>query len=374
MGKLLKSTIENPFKFGSVVDGEFFTNRVHEISQINMLLRSSNHLILIAPRRFGKTSLIKKILSENKVDNIFMNLQTVNNIDELASKLLKKVYALFKMEYLKNKIKNFRIVPNLNVNPLTQEVSVSFNSTGTDGQILLEDVLNLINDLSKPGKRLVCVFDEFQDVERIDSNLLRQLRSIMQDHTNLNYIFLGSQESMMKYIFDNKKSPFYHFGNLMSLDAISSEEFIKFIEKGFAKTGISINNTDIEELVSFTQCHPYYTQQLAYNIWNNIQLYSVSSGIVDYTVKQIIQAHDYDYERLWNSLNNTDRKVITGLCCLKHTPLSAEFRNELRVTSSSTILSSLKRLIEKGFIVYNTRGYKVEDPYFNLWVKKFNNV
>ncbi len=363
--------MENPFKFGSVVGGVHFTNRVNEIQQVKSILNSTNHLVLIAPRRFGKTSLIKKTLESNKSKSIFIDMQTINTVEGFASKLLKKIYDIFTVEGLKNKVKSFRIIPDVSINPITQEVSVSFNPQGENKIHLLEDVLNMLNSFAEKKNRIICVLDEFQEIERIDKSLSRQLRSIMQNHSGINYIFLGSQESMMKYIFENKKSPFYHFGSLMNLEPISKNDFFDFIKQGFYNTETKIDDAQITELLLFTSCHPYYTQQLAFTIWNNVQLHNHCNDVVGNTITEIVQIHDYDYERLWQNLNNTDRKIIAGLSNFDSKPLSSEFGKKTGVNSSSTVHSAIKRLIEQGYLIYSGNSYTIEDPYFNLWIKKF---
>ncbi len=45
--------MENPFKYGAIVDADYFTDRVDEVKYINQFIQSTNHLILISPRRFG---------------------------------------------------------------------------------------------------------------------------------------------------------------------------------------------------------------------------------------------------------------------------------------------------------------------------------
>lgn len=52
--------MENPFKFGSVVDGEYLTGRNDELPQVKQVISSRNHLILISPRHYGKKSLVHK--------------------------------------------------------------------------------------------------------------------------------------------------------------------------------------------------------------------------------------------------------------------------------------------------------------------------
>jgi len=58
--------------------------------------------------------------------------------------------------------------------------------------------------------RPIVVFDEFQDLLLLDKSLDKRLRAVIQFHQHVNFVFLGSAESLMKQIFENKKSSFYH--------------------------------------------------------------------------------------------------------------------------------------------------------------------
>lgn len=98
---------------------------------------------------------------------------------------------------MKHYLRNFRIIPSINMNPMTDELSVSFQPSTDNGTTAIEDVLNTIQKVSTPQNKLIVVFDEFQSILEIDKNMDKQLRSIMQEQTGINYIFLGSQESMM---------------------------------------------------------------------------------------------------------------------------------------------------------------------------------
>ena len=130
----------------------------------------------------------------------------------------------------------------------------------------LEDVLNLIEKLGTDKKKIIMVLDEFQDIFRIDKGLDRFLRSVMQNHRHINYIFMGSSESMIREIFEKKNSPFYRFGSLMTLGKINPDKFTLFLEEKFAV--ITDKSKELsEEILGITDSHPYYTQQLAFTVW-----------------------------------------------------------------------------------------------------------
>ena len=86
-----------------------------------------------------------------------------------------------------------------------------------------------------------------------------------------------------------------------------------------------------------------------------------------------MEKHDNDYERLWQNLNNTDRKLLKGLALFKISPLTSEFGFNIGISSTSTVLSSLRRLAQKAYLIKVDKKYKLEDPFFSNWIKTFTS-
>ena len=130
--------MENPFKFGSLVDAPYFTDRVKELDYIVQFLKSENHLVLMSPRRFGKSSLVKKAVVQTQRPYLWLNMQAVLSKEDFAAKLLKELLNQFKLEKMKHYLRNFRIIPSINMNPMTDEVSVSFQPSTDNGTTAIE--------------------------------------------------------------------------------------------------------------------------------------------------------------------------------------------------------------------------------------------
>ena len=346
----------NPFKFGTIVESSFFTDRRIELQQIKSVLNSENHLILISPRRFGKTSLVVKALQESERKHIMLNLQSVVSVEDFASRLLKEVFKIYKFEKLKYMIKNFRVVPTLSINPMTDGVDVAIQPM-VDSRVMIEDVFSLLQMLATEDDRLIVVFDEFQEIKSIDKNLDRLLRSIIQLHKNINYLFLGSQESMMREIFEKKKSPFFHFGQLLNLDKIPYEDFKLYLYDRLS----FMDDADrvCDEILDFTKCHPYYTQQLASQVWEKGKNGEMEN-IVEEAINRLLEFHDLNFERIWLNFNNTDKRILIWLAN-NNKPYT------LLGIAQSTISSSLKRMLKDGYVIKTTE-YEVEDPFFRNWI------
>jgi hypothetical protein len=357
----------NPFKFGTIVDGVHFTDREDEQVEIGSYLKSENHLIIISPRRFGKTSLIKKILRESGRRSIYLDMQLTISEADFASQLLKRVYSIVPMQKLKGYIKLFRLIPSVILNPVTGEVEISFNP-GSRDLAPLEDVLNLIEKLGKAEEKIIVVFDEFQDIFRINSGLDRMLRSVIQNHRNINYVFMGSSESMIREIFEKKNSPFYRFGTLFTLGKIPEEKFHLYLEynfTGFVKEAGTISNA----ILKITRSHPYYTQQLAFMVWELLNRNGYTADIVEIAADEIVTGHDNDFELLWNTLNRTDMVVLAGMSSADISPLTDEFSRLYGTGAASTVFSALQRMVRKGMIIKEGSVYFIDDPFFRRWIK-----
>ena len=358
----------NPFKFGSIVDDPYFTDRTHEMDQVKSIISSQNHLTIISPRRFGKSSLIMKVANQLDRPLIALDMQLVTSTTDLAAQILKRIYRIFPFEKVRQFVQHFRIIPTITHNPVNSQVEVAFLPDSSHLP-LLEDVLNLMEKLSTEKKKLLVIFDEFQEIKRINPELMRQLRSVMQYHKLINYIFLGSQESLIKEIFEKKKSPFYHFGMILHLGKIPEPDFTEYLEKRLLS--VNENATEIaRQIIGYTRCHPYYTQQLAFVVWDKCNQRSFRDNPVSEAVADLVAMHDIDYERWWMALNKTDKKLMIGLSISGMAPFSEAFYRKNDIGASSTAFSSIKRLMENGYINKVDNKYEMDDPFFGYWLKQ----
>ena len=352
--------MENPFQFGSIVENEFFTDRVKEVAYIRQFIESRNHLVLISPRRFGKSSVVLKAVKQAERQYINLNLQEVTSVADFAAKLLREVYRIHPMEKLRQWILRFRVIPTISTNQLTGAIEIGFQPT-QDQRVLLEDVLALIENMHTEQDRLVVILDEFQEILEISPALDKQLRAIMQQQQHINYILLGSQESMMTEIFENVKSPFYHFGELMRLQKLPRTEFDEYLRTRFEPV---FNDKAAElsrQVLDYTDCHPYYSQQLAFHMWQIGVLQPEEENVYESAVQQIVLTHNLDYERIWMNFKRTSKWLLLRLA-KGNSFQTGEYR-------TSTLYSSLKRLQQMGYVIY-TDHYEIEDPFFCEWLRK----
>lgn len=360
---------ENPFRYGQVVTGEYFTNREDEIKEISEEIVSGQSIILISPRRYGKTSLVINTLSKIKYPYVKIDMHLITDEVDLGNTLIRKLFSLSKFEKIKHFLKNLRIQPAIQFDPNSNEVSIVFNPGEKNISIYLEDALEMSQNVAKGMKRrIVVVFDEFQEIRRISENLEKKMRSIFQYHKDVSYIFIGSQEHVIRDIFENKSNPFYKFGKQILLREIKTDRIKKFVLDRFANQGFDASGI-VDSILAITNSHPYYTQQLCHEIFivNDNKVIAASS--IEKAIDNILSNHNFDYQEWWGQLDNTEKKIMIGISNGMQNPTSAEFISVLAIKSTSTAGSAVKRLIDKGILLKGKEYlYSIEDPFWQRWI------
>lgn len=359
----------NPFKFGSVVRGEYFVDREVEIKEIISGVRTGQHTVLISPRRFGKSSLINRVMEEARMKWFQIDLELITDEVDLANYYVKKTLSLSRFEQIKHYLKSLSIQPSIQIQPEKNEISVSFSPEEKNTSAILLDSLQLPEIMAKKmKKRIAIVFDEFQEIRRISAGLERKMRGVFQHHQNVSYVFIGSQESMIREIFQNRKNPFYRFGRQMVLDKIPEDELKAFIISRFSSQKIDAAPI-ANDILRFTDSHPYYTQQLCHEIYILNEENRLNREIIGQSVNQIITEHHADYSRWWGRLSNTERKIMIGIASGDCKPTSQGFIRRYGIKSSSTSGSAVNRLSNSGILVKRDgEEFRIEDIFWKEWI------
>ena len=117
----------------------------------------------------------------------------------------------------------------------------------------------------------------------------------------------------------------------------------------------------VKDILATTLCHPYYTQQLASQVWELLYYEHIEDGVVEMAVERLVNIHDLDFERLWQNFNRTDKQILFSLS-------SGQAPLQNRQVATSTLFSSIKKLMKVGFVI-RMDSYEIEDPFLKRWIK-----
>ena len=239
----------------------------------------------------------------------------------------------------------------------------------------IEIILNAPEIIAKNKHFKICIaFDEFQEIKNIDPFLIRWMRSVFQNQSNISYVFLGSRQSMMQNIFTDTKSVFYEFAVKMNLKAIRKEDWYDFITKKFKETSVEIEPKLIENIIDKSRCHPHFTQYFASVVWDLIvEGYDPQNPEFDgLWINRIIESQSIIFQNIFDNLNKNQRKILNVLAASneKTQIFSSSIKEQYNLPINSTLNVSLKSLIKKDIIYKETDHYQIANPVFREWIKR----
>ncbi len=257
------------FKYGSPVKGIDFIDRTKHIPIFKSYLDNNQHVMIKAPRRFGKTSLVKHIFEyQEAYEFIYIDIKRATNLTVLSNQILDKAYGFVGVDNFIRQAKNSIIALARTIRTIKLEsigeLTLELMQNDFDE---LEFFLHSLDTVDKIAKKkdinIKFILDEFQDIINLgNDDILDKLRSVIQHHENITYLFLGSIESIMTKIFQTKTSPFFHFAAIMELDGLDIDELMDYVEQTFDRENIKYDKNSVRNILSFTKGHPDYSIKL----------------------------------------------------------------------------------------------------------------
>jgi len=373
--------MESPFKYGKIVEGRFFTDREDDTARLVSDFENNINSILISPRRWGKSSLVRKAANKFKRENhevrvCFIDLFNIRNEGQFYAYFAKQVIkaASGKPEEWLNTAKQFlkKITPSVSF-PVEHigdfELSFKLDEKSED----FEEILNLPEKISekKKIKILICI-DEFQNLSYFDAPLVfqKRLRASWQKHKHAVYCVYGSQSHMMTALFEDKSMPFYKFGDVLYLQKIKMEYLVKFITDSFRNTGKTIEPQTASEIVNNMECHPYYVQQLAHLVWIRTAK-KASADILKSALDDMLTQNAPLYMRDVDSFSNTQISFIKALIDGRQSNLyNNNIIREYELGTTGNVSKIIHALTKKDVIQKVNEKYEFIDPAFKLWIKR----
>jgi hypothetical protein len=368
-----------PFIYGKTAETYNFTNREKESERLLQNFFSLVNTTVVSPRRWGKSSLVKKvaqqIMSENKDIRVCLldvfNVRSENEFyTHFAQSIIKATSNRWE-EWVENaKLFLSRLLPKITFSPDNQ-AEISFGIEWEELEKNLDEIINLAETIAKAkGIKIIVCIDEFQNIGNFEDSpaFQRKLRAHWQHHQHVAYCLYGSKRHMLLEIFSNPEMPFYKFGDIMFLEKIDNKVWGKFIQKRFKDTGKNISRKEAEYLAEQVENHSYYVQQLAQQAWLRTKT-ACSVTIIDHSLQSIKNQLSLLFIGLAESLTATQlyflKAIIDG-----ETVFGQENLLKYRLGTSANVIRIKDALLSKEIIDITDRNIEIQDPIFKLWLKE----
>jgi len=370
--------MKNPFIYGEPVFGGNFCNRKEEIKKLKNDILSCQKIFLISSRRMGKTSLIKTAIdqiSAKEIISISMDLEEFSSYREFLNTYLS---LLVEKSTPENKILGFlrQVLSGLRINFKIDEIGKPVISLDYNQPINAEldsKIFNLPEIIaSKQNKKLVVVFDEFQEILKLNrKNIEGKLRAHIQHHRNVAYVFAGSKRHLLNEMINSQDKPFYRIGPVMYLEKINEDIFLKFAKDKLKASGIKISDEALQRVIKLAENIPYYTQLLLHELWDSkIDKGLISEKDVQLVLSQVVHLYSQNFHLEWSRMILSKRQLLKAISLYGGKQiLSGDYLKKNNLGLPSSVRRTLLSLVEDGYIDKENGEYFFADILFREWIK-----
>lgn len=363
--------VENPFSHSGIVTGAAFCNRKEELADLIYHAKGSQNVLLYSHRRTGKTSLIYRLMAMLKnerprIKTVYIDLYgTIDERDFIESVFTGLTQIESKIDKLLKLASGLRL--SSSIDPTTGQPSVSVSMNPNDRPKYLDNAMRALNGYSAKQKLLVA-FDEFQEIAKYtEKGFEKRLRSHIQRHSNISYIFAGSQKHTLAQMFNSEDRAFYEMATSYPLSPIAMKEYVNWAQGIFKTHGIDLDEQIITDIVERCDFQPMYIQQFLFELW---RLEEFSPEVLDRLEREILKRRENEFMILWDSLTPNQRKALR---LLSETAGEGIYYADALQRSGFKAGAALKRALESlsaREIIAKDGSYHIQDAMLKKWVQR----
>jgi hypothetical protein len=378
--------MQNPFIYGEVVPAAAFVDRVVELDRLIGDLAAGQKIFLISPRRYGKSSLVRRALAAMGRRGVITVEVTVSSFSSYVAFLEGYARAVVAAEtqaerarsWLRDAIRSTRAdVRHVQGSPPLGALSVSFPAARSDRDVsrLAQEVFALPARLARArGRAVVVALDEFQAIGGFNGGSVEHsMRAAVQHQRDVGYVFAGSEPTLMERMLGPKR-PFYKAGPVMRLEKIPADEFAAFIDARFTRSGIRPEPGLGMAVVELAGNLPYDVQRLAHETWDEVRSASRRRATLDdlhQALKRLLAEQQMMFEALWQRLTLPQRAALRAVVLEEGRELlSADVRTRHRLGGASTMQTALAALVRDDLVSRDGNRYVVVDSLLREWVAR----
>jgi hypothetical protein len=354
------SPLHNPSEFGGELKASCLFDREQEVDHGIRTIENGGKLILIGPRRYGKTSILAAALLSDAAQELTPTLEKAGEaIKRFASKLK----------------------PQVDYDLADQSLSITFGTSAKptiQALPLLTDVLNIIDRMaSAAGGRAAIILDEFQHViEEGGATAERQIRGTVQRHHHTAYVFAGSKTRMLADMTNDPARAFWKLGSRLFLGSIPREAWREFLARGFTGSTFKVKPAALEHLMDVAEDVPFNIQQLANVSWEQLRAAgggTLTAARVDDALVRLVTRENSSYTQIWNSLARQQKIALKAVIDEGGKDLRSAVVLARYAIGASTMHKALKALDSRGLIreeeEIGSIRYRLEDPFLARWLR-----
>ena len=377
---------QNPFRYGHLALDAAFTDREREVRELARDMWNGQNVVLVAPRRYGKSSLAPRaaneVIAAHGMRVGYVDLLAAPSKEKFAEKLAATIYEDIAPSLARARDRVTSLLSGLRINP-----SVTFDTHGgisfsfaaghaaQDVDATLERLFELPAQLAaEHDLHVAIVFDEFQEVAELDPHLPALMRSVFQEQPEVAHVYLGSKRHMMDRLFNDENEPFWRSAKPIEIGLIDPQAFRPYVESQFERTDRGLAAGVVDAVLDVTRGHPYATQELCYFLWDRVpEGFSATSIDVDAALETVLRSEHAHFSRVWEKASRGQRLVLQALAAQPNEPVSEAYRLRHGLPPDATVRKALRTLAADELVERDVSGYRIAEPFFAEWIARFES-
>jgi hypothetical protein len=373
----------NPFTFGALALDEGFADREDELRALVGDLVSGQDVVVIAPRRYGKTSLALRAAGAAAAQGVlvaYCDLMRTPTKTRFAAALAKTIYDELAsplgeaLERVAGLFRGLRVRPTVEVD-VDGDLRFVFEPVrrSTDIDATIERLLELPAEIAaERGRRVCIVLDEFQEVLTLDDTLPNVMRAVFQTQPEVAHVYLGSRRHVLQQIFEDRNAPFWRSAKQVELARLPAEHVAPFVNERFASTERAIEDDALARLLELTDGHPYATQELAYFTWELVPHGHAAQGAdIERALAQVLRSEHNNLARLWEDATPNERLLLLALAAEPGGVYGEAYRRRHGLPAAASVQRAVASLDRAGVIGrVPTGGYAIAEPFLVEWLQR----
>lgn len=370
----------NPFIVTGKIEPEYFCDRVTESARLVKSVTNGNNMVIISPRRMGKTGLIQFCYNKPEISDeyytFFIDILHTSSLREFTYLLGREIYETLLPRSRKMASLFIQTIKSISgkfgFDPITGMPTFNVELGDIDRpEYTLDEIFQYLAHADKP---CIVAIDEFQQIAKYpEKNIEAQLRTHIQKLRNCNFIFAGSERHMMQEMFTSAARPFYHSADMLELRAIVPEIYIPFIVGHFEKRNRRIAPTDVERVYNLFKGHTYYVQKTFNEAFADTpEGEECTLETLRAAIDNMIASNDTIFREILSNIPEKQKELLYAIAKEGEAAriTSAAFIKRHSLASASSVQSAIKKLLEKDIITEINKVFSVTDRLFAMWMNR----
>jgi hypothetical protein len=373
---------QNPFIVTGKIEAEYFCDRKVESAKLIKSVTNGNNIVVISPRRMGKTGLIQFCYDRPEIANeyytFFIDILHTSSLRELTYILGREIFETL-LPRSKKMVMSFvqtlkSLSGKIGINAVSglPTLNIELGDIETP-EYTLEEIFSYLATADRP---CIVAIDEFQQIARYpEKNIEALLRTHIQKISNCNFIFAGSERHIMQEMFVSSARPFYKSADILELKEIDRSVYANFVCEKFSSYERGISIEDVNYVYDFFKGHTYYIQKAFNGAFADTDRGHVCPiNTIKAVINDMIESNDTIFREILSNIPEKHKELLYAIAAEGEVQqiMSSQFIRRHSLTSASSVQAALKKLLERDYITVIDKTYSVTDKLFGHWLRRLN--